>query len=280
MPATNPNHNVRHLTDSFPGQGERIVEIPLSAIRSSPYQTRGGVDQDYLDGLAASIADNNLSTPVIVRPIGDQGGYELVCGENRCDAFRLLKRENIPAIIRNMNDCEAAILLAADNLQRRDLTDWEICQTINMLRTNGFAKTDQEVSRIIGRSRPYITKTKAFNELPDSASKIVATAPQLFGSSLAAELKSSTFNKKHPDLVAQALQRVVDGALKQAGVISWLRSKTSPNTASALKDSTFTLSNNQRVRITVYKDAIRIACKGMDSLELEGKIQKAFENSQ
>jgi hypothetical protein len=70
---------------------------------------------------------------------------------------------------------------------------------------------------------------------------------------------------------------VVSGALTQAGVISWLRSRTTPAASTALKDSTFKI-NNRKVRITVYQDTIRISCKGMNSLDIEAGLQTALKN--
>lgn len=255
---------------------EHIADIPVDAIKTSPYQVRAGRDQEHIAALAVSIDDNELSSPILVRPMGDDGSYELVCGENRWEAHKLLGRETITAIVRPLSDSEAAKILAADNLQRRELSDWEVCQTINMLVTNGFATTDNSVARILGRPRPYITKTRAFNDLPEGAATLVAASPQLFGTSLAFDLRSAGYNKKHPALVEEAFGKVVGGSLTQAGVITWLRSRTTPASSTALKDSTLTI-NNRKVRIIVYQDTIRISCKGMNSLDIEAGLQTALK---
>lgn len=269
--------SVRPSADSVVGADERIVALPVNLINTSPYQVRAYRDQEHIAALALSIDDNELSSPILVRPIGDDGEYELVCGENRWEAHKLLGRETITAIVRPLADAEAAKILAADNLQRRELSDWEVCQTINMLLSNRFATTDVGVARILGRPRPYITKTRAFNDLPQVSAKLVAGSPQLFGTSLAFDLRSAGYNKKHPSLVDEAIGKVVSGSLTQAGVISWLRSRTTPATAAALKDSTLKI-NNRKVRITVYQDTIRISCKGMNSLDIEAGLQNALKN--
>lgn len=254
---------------------ERIVDLPISSILPSPYQRRSTRDTGHIAALAQSIRDVELSSLILVRPSLSPETYELVCGENRLEAHKLLGRKVIRSIVRPMSDEEAAKVLAADNLQRKNLSDWEICQTINMLTSNGFAKTDAAIGKILGRPRSFITKVRGFNDLPPGAAKIVAAAPTLFGATLASDLRSSGYSTKHPELVEEALGRVVSGSLTQAGVITWLRSKTTPSTAAALKDSTFTV-NNRKVRITVYQDTIRISCKGMNSLAVESELQEAL----
>lgn len=267
---------IRSTADAVVGANDRIVDLPVDLIKTSPYQVRACRDQEHIAALALSIDDNDLASPILVRPVGDEEAYELVCGENRWEAHKLLGREKITAIVRSLSDAEAAKILAADNLQRRELSDWEVCQTINMLLGNGFATTDNAVARILGRPRPYITKTRAFNDLSEGAAALVAGSPLLFGTSLAFDLRSAGYNKKHPGLVEEAFGKVVSGSLTQAGVISWLRSRTTPATATALKDSTLKI-NNRKVRITVYQDTIRISCKGMNSLDIEAGLQTALK---
>lgn len=253
-----------------------IADLDVASILRSPFQVRSLRDQEHIAALAQSIDDNELASPILVRPLLENDCYELVCGENRLEAHKLLGRAKIRAIIRPMTDAEAATLLSADNLQRKELSDWEICQTINMLNSNGFAKTDAAVSRILGRRRSFIAKVRAFNELPPAAASLVSTNPSLFGAALASDLRASGYCKKYPALVEEAFKKVVNGSLTQAGVISWVRSKTTPLQATALKDTTFTI-NNKKVRITIYPDTIRISCKGMDSLALEAGLQAALE---
>ncbi len=252
-----------------------IADLSVANILRSPFQARSFRDQEHIAALAKSIDDSELASPILVRPLPETETYELVCGENRLEAHKILGRATIRAIVRPMTDAEAAKLLSADNLQRKELSDWEICQTINMLLSHGFAKTDAQLSRILGRPRSFITKVRAFNDLPPSAANHVATAPPLFGASLASDLRASGYCTTHPDLVEQALSRVISGSLTQAGVISWLRSRTTPTTSAALKDSILKI-NNRKVRITVYQDTIRISCKGMNSLDIEAGLQTAL----
>lgn len=140
-----------------------------------------------------------------------------------------------------------------------------------MLIENRFVKTDRDISYLIGRSRIFVVKVKAFNDMTPACLQIVSTVPALFGFNLAYQLKTAGFNKTHPGLVEEALQRVKDGHLTQAGVMTWLANKTSTPTSAPLKDATITI-NDKAVRITCYQDTIRVSSKGMDTLALESVL--------
>lgn len=257
---------------------DRFVDIPVDQIRRSPFQVRPCDDQEHLAALAASISDSELSSPILVRPVPEgvgEGGirYEMVCGENRWLAHKILGRTVITSIVRFMSDAEAARVLAADNLQRRDLTDWQVCQSINMLVSNNFARTEDELSRLFGRPRSYISKAKAFNDLPPAAAAIVAANSHLFGAALAGDLRTSGFNRSHPDLVTSCFEQVAAGSLTQAGVLSWLINTTAKARHSPLQDTRLTI-NGKAVRLTVYKDTVRVTCKGMDTKVFEERLRE------
>ena len=269
--------SVARPVDFTVGLIDRLAEIRVDAITPSPFQRRSASRDEAISSLAESISDIALSSPILVRPTPTNGRYELVCGEGRWRAHQLLQREYITAVIRFMSDQDALKVHAADNLQRQELSDWEVCQTILQLIEHKVASTDSALGHIIGRPRSYVTKVRAFCDLPVEAANVVRLSPSLFGCSLAAELRASGYNTSHPALVTDALSAVATGALTQSGVMSWLRSRIAPPAASqALKDTTIVL-NNRRVRIVAYQDTVRISCKGMDSLQFEKRLRAALD---
>ena len=264
--------SVRRGHDTSVWPVERTADIPVAAVRPSPFQIRQGHNAEHISALAQSVADIDLSSPILVRPLGDEL-YELVCGEHRWRAHQALGRETIRATIRQLSDADAAKTLIADNLQHLQINDWEAHLAVNLLLEKEFVASDSDVARLIGRTRTFVTKVKAFNELPDTAKTIVATNPRLFGSNLVADLRSRGLCKTHPELVTQAFNLVVTGALTQSGVISWLSNKIQPRDHKAIKDTTKVI-NNRRVRVTVYPDTIRIHCPGMDPAAVETALQE------
>ena len=87
--------------------------------------------------------------------------YEIIAGERRYRAAKSLNWETIPAIVNNMNDDQAASLALIENLQREDLTPLEEAQAYEMLQKN-LGLTQEEVSKRMGKSRPYIGQLLAF----------------------------------------------------------------------------------------------------------------------
>lgn len=255
---------------------ERTADIPVAAVRSSPFQIRQSSNAEHIAALAQSVADIDLSSPILVRPV-ENGLFELVCGEHRWRAYKQLGRSTIRATIRQMSDESAAKTLIADNLQHLHISDWEVFIAIKLLFEKAFASTDAEVAQLIGRPRTYVTKVRAFDDLSHEAKDVVRSAPHLFGSNLVADLRSKDLNKKHPALVLEALRLVTSGALTQSGVVPWIRNKNQPHDSRPLKDST-NLINNKRVRVTVYQDTIRIHCPGMNPVQVEESIQKLLSS--
>lgn len=253
-----------------------VQEIAISLISRSPFQPREVFDQDCIADLAESIRGGSLAHTPVVRPIAPEGHYELVCGERRLEAVKLLGKTTILVDVKEMTDIEAARLLAAENLHRKDFTDWEVSRMISIIQDKGFAKTDVEIGQFLGRPRSVISRLKAFCSFPDALAAIVRQAPGRFGYALASDLRSGGWITRHPDLVAEALNRVVAKTLSQEGVITWLKQKTTPQQGRVLKESTLKVKD-LAVRITIYPDTIRISCKGMDPLQIEQDLCQLLE---
>ena len=128
---------------------EKIDIIDVKQIRTNPFQPRQTFVQEKLEELAASIKENGLIQPIIVRksPIV---GYELLAGERRYRAAQMAGFKEIPAIIRELSD-DAII----ENLQREDLNPIEEAESYQHLIDKGA--THEEIAQFMGKSRPYIS---------------------------------------------------------------------------------------------------------------------------
>lgn len=135
-----------------------LHDIPLDAISSNPRQPRVVFDPDALAELVASIRAVGLLQPVVVRPAGEPGRFELVMGERRWRAAREAGLSSVAAVVRETDD--AALLRDAllENLHRADLNPLEEAAAYQQLLQDAGC-SQEDLARRIGRSRPQISNT-------------------------------------------------------------------------------------------------------------------------
>ena len=119
----------------------------------SPYQPRREFSEEQLEELAASIREHGVLHPVVVRAKGDV--YELVAGERRLRACRMLGWERIPAIVREISDSEAAAVALIENLQREELGFFEEAEGYKRL-LDEFGLTQEELAKRLGKSQSAV----------------------------------------------------------------------------------------------------------------------------
>lgn len=142
----------------------KLREIPLSNIDPNPGQPRLIVDEARLEELVESIREHGVIQPVVVR-YTDKGRYQLIAGERRWRACNELGMEKIPALIREASDLEASAVALIENIQREDLNPLEEARAYQQL-IDQYGLTQDEVSRRVGKSRPFIANMVRLLNLP------------------------------------------------------------------------------------------------------------------
>lgn len=127
--------------------------LPLGSIVANARQPRKCFDEAGLEQLAASIRESGLIQPIVVRPTSS--GFELIAGERRLRAYAKLGRETIPAIVRDVDDREAAAWALVENLQREDLAPLERAEGISCLMAD-FGLTQAETGERLALDRATI----------------------------------------------------------------------------------------------------------------------------
>ncbi|BDZ32051.1 ParB/RepB/Spo0J family partition protein [Lactiplantibacillus sp. WILCCON 0030] len=149
-----------------PATEESVVDLALTAIRANPYQPRRKFDQTALKELASSIEKSGVFQPIIVRqPDAEVKKYELIAGERRFRASKLANQTTIPAIVRDVTEEQMMEVAVLENLQREDLTPLEEAEAYESLMKN-LKLTQAEVSKRLGKSRPYIANYLRLLGLP------------------------------------------------------------------------------------------------------------------
>ena len=147
-----------------------IVEIPLTEIRSNPYQPRKEFDEQSLREFADSIKEHGVIQPIIVKK--SIKGYEIIAGERRTRASKMAGKETIPAIIRDFTDQEMMEIALIENIQREDLNPIEEAEALSkIIESNNM--TQEEAAKKFGKSRSYITNILGLLSLTEKTKKYV-----------------------------------------------------------------------------------------------------------
>ena len=131
-----------------------IVELNLGLIEVNPFQPRTSFNEDSLQELASSIRELGIIQPITVRKI-EFNKYQLVSGERRFRASKLVGLETIPAYIRIANDQESLEMALVENIQRQDLDPIEIALSYQRL-INEINLTQEQMSERVGKKRSTI----------------------------------------------------------------------------------------------------------------------------
>lgn len=149
----------------------QIVNIPVNLIRPNPYQPRKIFDIVSLEELCNSIKTYGLLQPITVRKISEKL-YELVAGERRLRAAKIIGMKEIPSIIVNISDDDSALLSLIENSQREQLHFFEEAEAYyNLLKKCNF--TQEELAKKIGKNQSTISNKIRLLKLSPIIRKII-----------------------------------------------------------------------------------------------------------
>lgn len=159
------------------GEGARRGEaqtLAVSSIVPNPFQPRREFAEDELADLAASIRENGLLQPVVVRPAGGETkqGWELVAGERRWRAVQRLGWAEIPVLVRPLDDRAMLVVALVENLQRAELSPLEEAVGYQRL-IDEFRLSQQQVADAVGRDRSTVANALRLLQLPASVRNLL-----------------------------------------------------------------------------------------------------------
>lgn len=154
------------------GEG-KISKLKISLVDPKSDQPRKYFDKDALEELSASIAENGLLQPILVREYGD-GRYQIIAGERRFRASKLAGLTEIPAIVLDKDDRKSAEIALIENIQREDLNPLEEALGYKAL-ADEYGLTQEELSQKVGKSRSAIANMLRLLDLPDEVLSLVAS---------------------------------------------------------------------------------------------------------
>jgi len=162
------------IGDGFDETGlvEDQRHVPVSSLKAGRFNPRRSFSDEQLDELAASIRQRGLVQPLVVRPLGGGDRYEIVAGERRWRAAQRANLHEVPVVIRSLSDQEAAEIAIIENVQREDLNAIEEGEGYHAL-MQGHGYTQEDLAKVIGKSRSHLANTLRLLKLPKSVQDLV-----------------------------------------------------------------------------------------------------------
>ncbi len=161
------------LVETDSDKDSRISHLKISLVDPKSDQPRKYFDKAALEELSASILENGLLQPILVREYGE-GRYQIIAGERRFRASKLAGLTEIPAIVLDKDDRKAAEIALIENIQREDLNPLEEALGYKSLQDE-YGMTQEELSQRVGKSRSAVANTLRLLDLPDEVLALVSS---------------------------------------------------------------------------------------------------------
>jgi ParB family transcriptional regulator, chromosome partitioning protein len=155
----------------LPAHGEQRL-LSIDQLHPSGHNPRKSFDDLELVDLTDSIRQKGLLQPIIARPDRMRGGFEIVAGERRWRAAQKASLHNVPVIVRELSDAEAAEFALIENVQRTDLNPIEEATGYSEL-IERFGYTQEQVAEAVGKSRSHLANTLRLLRLPASVQALL-----------------------------------------------------------------------------------------------------------
>ena len=214
--------------DSNPNAtGGALQNLKTSVLQPGKYQPRTSMDKEPLAELAESIKTRGVMQPILVRQISG-GDYEIIAGERRWRAAQVAGLQEVPALIREVDDDAALAMSLIENIQREDLNPLEEALGIQRL-IKEFGMTHQAAGEALGSSRSAISNLLRLLSLPESVQKLMMQGRLDMGHARALLALSSTKQIEAANLVANKKLSVRETEVLVGRMTSTLPSKKFPD---------------------------------------------------
>jgi ParB family chromosome partitioning protein len=181
---------------------DRVINISVNDITPNPYQPRIQMDNESLEELAASIKEKGVVQPILVRSMGTDK-YELIAGERRFRACKIVGLPEVPAIVREVNDAEAMAIAITENIQREDLNAIELARAYSSLMSE-FNLTQEQLAQSVGKSRPAVANMMRLLQLPQEIQEKILSGKVSMGHARA------LLSLEHQNLQIEVCKKIIE----------------------------------------------------------------------
>ena len=148
-----------------------VALMPIEFLQANRQQPRERFDADQISELVASIREQGILQPILVRPIGSER-FEIVAGERRWRAAQKAGLHEVPVVVREFSDEEALQIAIIENVQRQDLSPIEEARAYKRL-AEQWDHTQEQVAKLVGKSRPHVANLMRLLALPAKVQEMI-----------------------------------------------------------------------------------------------------------
>lgn len=256
-----------------------VLNVKLDMLMPSTYQPRHSFDDEAIKELATSIKEHGLLEPLIVKRI-DGGKYEIICGERRYRAARMLAMASVPCLVREVVDEKAYAIALIENIQRENLNPVELAIAFDqMMQECGM--TQEEVAKSVCKSRSAVANYLRVLKLEDgSLAALKAGKIDLGHAKVLLSLSGSAQN--------EACQIVIERGLSVRATESFVKEFAKKLEARALEEAQSNTDDsnseaNRNINYTSYEKSLNAKLKGVKakfkvSKDGKGKLTFSYDN--
>lgn len=205
-------------------QGRAIVRLPLDALVDSPYQPRLRYDEQSLAELAESLRFRQIE-PILVRPLPEHR-YEVLSGHRRKRAASLAQLVELDAVILDVDDSQARVLVLAANEPREDFTDYERALAYQLVldegNEGGAVRSQRQLASHLGIDPSLIVRRLSMLKLPSEVQEVLRQYPDAFSCRWVSKLLAITAQPYDKDHLRQALTRVAKKEIPISALFSMM----------------------------------------------------------
>jgi ParB family chromosome partitioning protein len=256
---------------------DQVVMIPIDLIDPGRYQNRLIFDQDAIESLAENIRADGLLNAIAVR-LKPDGRYELLAGERRLRAHKLIGVAEIKAIIHVADDIKAVRVTVLENLQRADLSDYEKYLGIKELRDTGAAVSVRAIASDTGWPSAQVQRLLSYEKLPAEVQETLRKKPLLFGGTAAQKLAIHVV-AGHSALVVEAVEKMDSQELTETRADSWIESRINPS--HKVRSERVIATSKGKSFATLVREQSAISIKigaGVDVQRIEELLYEALQS--
>jgi ParB family chromosome partitioning protein len=268
-----PENDIKSVSDKNADKVVgNIIELDIDSIEINPFQPRTNFNEEAIQELASSIKELGLIQPITVRKL-DFNKYQLISGERRLRASKVVGLTTVPAYIRIANDNESLVMALVENIQRHDLDPIEIALSYQRL-IDEIQLTQEQMSERVGKKRSTIANYLRLLKLDPIIQTGIRDGFISMGHGRA------IINIEDQDVQTDIYQKIVSENLSvrdTEALVKIYQDGLKPAPAKAKKTTNFTIAEEQKKAITEFfgsKIEVKVAGNG------KGKITIPFHSEE